>query len=166
MVIRDAVEQDLAAIVAIYNSTVSTQIVTADFEPVTVHSRLAWFASHSPNDRPLWVIEIDGTVAGWLGFQSFYGRPAYKRTVELSLYVSPDFRRRGIGRSLLEKAIETSPSLQITTLLGFIFASNQPSLKLFEQYGFEQWGYLPKVARFETSEQDLVIVGRRVDPGD
>ncbi|MGV0028633.1 N-acetyltransferase family protein [Phormidesmis priestleyi] len=166
MVIRDAVESDLAVIVAIYNSTVSTRIVTADFEPVTVESRLAWFASHRPNDRPLWVIEIDGAIAGWLGFQSFYGRPAYKGTVELSLYVSPDFRRRGIGRSLLEKAIETSPALQITTLLGFIFASNQPSLKLFEQYGFEQWGYLPRVAKFETGEQDLVIVGRRVNVED
>ncbi|KAM3097574.1 GNAT family N-acetyltransferase [Phormidesmis sp. 146-35] len=162
MGIRDAVESDLAAIVAIYNSTVSTRIVTADFEPVTVESRLAWFASHTPKDRPLWVMEIDGAIAGWLGFQSFYGRPAYQGTVELSLYVSPDFRRRGIGRSLLERAIEASPSLQITTLLGFIFAGNQPSLKLFEQYGFEQWGYLPGVAKFETSEQDLVIVGKRV----
>jgi phosphinothricin acetyltransferase len=163
MVIRDAVGNDLAAIVAIYNSTVPTQIVTADFEPVTVESRLPWFASHTPDDRPLWVMEIDNTVAGWLGFQSFYGRPAYKETVELSLYVSPDFRRRGIGRSLLEKAIEASPTLRITTLLGFIFAGNRPSLKLFEQYGFEQWGYLPRVAKFETSEQDLVIVGKKVN---
>ncbi len=52
-----------------------------------------------------------------------------------------------------------SPSLGIKTLLGFIFAHNQPSLRLFEQFGFQRWGYLPGVAEFETIPHDLVIVG-------
>lgn len=163
MLIRDAVEADLPAIVAIYNTTIPMQIVTADFAPITVESRLAWFHAHTPNERPLWVMEIEGEIAGWLGFQSFYGRPAYYSTAELSLYVSPSFRRRGIGRQLLERAIEISPTLNLTTLLGFIFADNQASLKLFRQYGFEQWGYLPKVAKFEKGEQDLVILGKRIE---
>lgn len=162
MIIRDATEADLPAIVAIYNSTIPTQLVTADLEPIAVESRLAWFQAHTPSDRPLWVMESDQTVAGWLGFQSFYGRPAYQATAELSLYVSPHFRRRGIGRQLLERAIAASPDLKLTTLLGFIFASNHPSLRLFQQYGFEQWGYLPKVARFEKGTQDLVIVGKEL----
>ncbi|NJK54015.1 MAG: N-acetyltransferase [Leptolyngbyaceae cyanobacterium SU_3_3] len=163
MVIRDAVEADLSAIVALYNSTIPTRIVTADIEPVSVESRLVWFHAHTATERPLWVMEIDGTIAGWLGFQSFYGRPAYRETVELSLYVASEFRRRGVGRRLLARAIAFSPSLQITTLLGFIFADNRPSIQLFQQYGFEPWGLLPGVAKFkETGEQDLVIVGRKV----
>lgn len=159
--IRDAVEADLPTIVTIYNAAIPCQIVTADFAPVTIESRLDWFLAHT-HDRPLWVMEINGTVAGWLGFRSFYGRPAYQSTAELSLYVHPDCQRMGIGRKLLGRAIEMAPALKIATLLGFIFADNHPSLKLFQQFEFEQWGYLPRVAKFDRGEQDLVILGRRI----
>ena len=68
----------------------------------------------------------------------------------------------GIGRKLLGQAIETAPTLKLATLLGFIFADNHPSLKLFQQFDFEQWGYLPGVAKFDKGEQDLVILGKRI----
>ncbi|MBW4691250.1 MAG: GNAT family N-acetyltransferase [Lyngbya sp. HA4199-MV5] len=160
MHIRDAVEADLATIVAIYNSTIACHTVTADLAPVTVESRLPWFRAHTADKRPLWVMDADNEVAGWLGFQSFYyGRSAYDIAAELSIYVSPAYRRQGIGQALLKQAIARSPSFHIKTLLGFIFAHNQPSLRLFEQFGFQQWGYLPGVAEFETIPRDLVIVG-------
>jgi phosphinothricin acetyltransferase len=53
--------------------------------------------------------------------------------------------------------------LGLKTLLGFIFGHNQPSLKLFSQYQFEQWGFLPLVADLGEKERDLVIMGRRVN---
>jgi phosphinothricin acetyltransferase len=159
--IRDAVEVDLPAIVAIYNSTIPSRIVTADVEPVTVESRSAWFHNRSSH-RPLWVIEIDDVIAGWLSVQSFYGRPAYSATAELSVYVSSDYRRQGIATELMEQAIVTSPSLDITTLLGFIFAENEPSVKLFKQFGFEQWGFLPDVAHFDAETRNLVILGKKI----
>jgi phosphinothricin acetyltransferase len=160
---RDATKADLPAIVEIYNSTIPYQTVTGDLQPVTVESRLEWFLAHSPDRRPLWVVEVGGQVIAWLGFQSFYGRPAYDTTAELSIYVSPDYRRKGIGRVLLQKAIAQSPSFGIKTLLGFIFADNVPSLILFEQFGFQRWGYLPKVADFGSTERDLVILGLRLN---
>ena len=160
--IRDAIEADLLSIVTIYNAAIPCQLVTADVEPVTPESRLDWFLAHTPHDRPLWVVEINDNIAGWLGFRSFYGRPAYQSTAELSLYVHPDYQRMGIGRKLLRRAIETAPTLKLATLLGFIFADNHPSLKLFQQFDFEQWGYLPRVAKFDRGEQDLVILGRRI----
>jgi len=164
MEIRNAVEADLPAIVAIYNTTIASRSVTADQEPVLVESRLEWFRSHTPARRPLWVVEFDGAVVGWLGFQSFYGRPAYDATVELSIYIDPHHRRKGIGRLLMRWAIAHCPSLGIKTLLGFIFASNQPSLTLFEQFGFQRWGYLPGVAAFDTGTNDLVILGLSISP--
>lgn len=162
MNIRDAVEADLPTIVAIYNAAIPCGIVTADTKPVSIASRLPWFQQHDPVSRPLWVAEMDGDIAGWLGFQSFYGRPAYQVTAEISLYVSPSYHRQGIGRHLLTTAIGQSPSLGIKTLLGFIFAANQPSLRLFEQLHFQKWGYLPAVAELNQIEQDLVIMGLRV----
>jgi phosphinothricin acetyltransferase len=163
MQIRSAVETDLPAIVAIYNMAIPCRIVTADLEPVSVESRLQWFQEHTPGKRPLWVAEVGGEVVGWLGLQWFYsGRPAYDATAELSIYINSAYQQQGIGQQLLEWAIQHCPALGITTLLGFIFADNKPSLRLFKKFGFEQWGCLPTVAKFEQRNQDLVIVGRRV----
>jgi L-amino acid N-acyltransferase YncA len=162
MHIRDATIEDLPAIVAIYNSTVPTRMVTADTEPVSVASRQKWFADHSPTRRPLWVAEEGGRVAGWLSFSSFYGRPAYDSTCEVSVYLAPEHRRRALGTRLLSRCIEHAPRIGVTTLLGFIFGHNELSLALFEKLGFQRWGHLPRVAVLDGVERDLIIVGRRV----
>ena len=159
---RLALRADLAQIVAIYNATVPSRQVTADTEPVPVESRIKWFEDHDPAHRPLWVAEVDGAVAAWLSYSAFYGRPAYNKTAELSVYVHEAFRNRGLGSYLLAQAIAHAPSIGLNTLLGFIFGHNEPSLRLFEKFGFAKWGELPKVASLDGVERDLVIVGRRV----
>jgi phosphinothricin acetyltransferase len=162
MLIRDATSLDLPAIVAIYNFTIPSRMVTADTQSVSVASREKWFAEHSPNRRPLWVAEENGVVVGWLSFSSFYGRPAYEATCEVSVYLAPDRQRRGLGTVLLRHAMSHAPHIHVTTLLGFIFGHNQPSLRLFEKLGFQRWGHLPRVALLDGVERDLVIVGWRV----
>lgn len=159
---RIARRDDLKEIVAIYNATIPSRQVTADLEPISDESRMSWFQEHTPEKRPLWVAEIDGAVAAWLSFSSFYGRPAYDSTAEISIYVAEIFRRHGLGAYLLNAAISAAPQLNINTLLGFIFGHNVPSLKLFERYGFDRWGLLPRVAALDGIERDLVIVGRRI----
>jgi L-amino acid N-acyltransferase YncA len=160
--ITDAEWDDLSSIVEIYNSTIPGRMVTADLETVTVASKHKWFEDHSPELRPIWVMKQDGRVIAWLSFQSFYGRPAYKATAEISIYIAATHQGRGLGGILLQKAIDACPELQITALVGFIFAHNQPSLKLLSKFGFTEWGYLPKVAKLDEVERDLVIVGRRI----
>lgn len=159
---RVALRADLSQIVEIYNSTISSRMVTADIEPVTVESRTPWFEEHTPTFRPLWVIEAEDQIAAWLSFSSFYGRPAYSKTVELSVYVHQAFRRRGFGTYLLTQAVIAAPALGLNTLMGFIFAHNEPSLRLFREHGFSRWGELPRVAVLDGVERDVVIVGRRV----
>jgi len=158
---RIAKREDLQQIVAIYNATIRSRVVTADIELVSVESRERWFEEHSPDFRPLWVVDVEGQIAGWLSFSSFYGRPAYDKTAELSVYVHADFRKRGIASYLLAQALVQAEGLGIDTLLGFIFAHNLTSLALFEKFGFARWGELPKVALLDGVERDLVIVGRR-----
>lgn len=159
---RIATRDDLAQNLEIYNSTIASRMVTADTEPVSVASRVPWFEEHSPERRPLWVCEEAGRLQAWLSFSSFYGRPAYRKTSEVSLYVHESFRRRGLGSYLLKNAVAHAPRIQVDTLLGFIFGHNAPSLALFERFGFSRWGTLPKVALLDGMERDLVIVGRRV----
>jgi L-amino acid N-acyltransferase YncA/predicted O-methyltransferase YrrM len=160
MIIRDAVEADLPAIVEIYNATVPTRMVTAELEPTTVEARLPWFREHSPEQYPFWVAESERRVIGWLDFKKFQPRSAYRGTAEVSIYVDEEFRGRGVGQQLLERAIGRAPSLGITALVGLIFGHNEPSLKLFQRLGFERWAFFPCVAQLDGIERDLVVMGR------
>lgn len=160
--IVDATLEDLDGIVAIYNSTIAGRMVTADTELVSVESRKPWFKEHSPDFRPLWVMKQGTEIIAWLSFQSFYGRPAYNGTAEVSIYVNEQCRGQGIGRILMEQALEGCERLNVKTLLGFIFGHNVPSLRLFEQFGFESWANLPRVAELDGVERDLIIMGKRV----
>lgn len=162
MKIRDAVEDDLPAIIKIYNAAVATRIATAQLEPVTLEQRRGWLKEHSADRHPFWVLEIDRQIAGWLTLKPFLPRCAYRGTAEVSVYVDQGFRRRGVARTLMAEAISRAPSLQINAMVGLIFAHNEPSLKLFAQLGFEKWGSLPRVARLDDVERDLTIMGRRV----
>ncbi|RQO38539.1 N-acetyltransferase [Herminiimonas sp. KBW02] len=159
---RLATLDDLPAIVAIYNSTIPSRQVTADIEPVTVVSRHAWFLEHTPDQRPIWVMEEQGRILGWLSYSNFHARAAYAATVELSIYLHEDARGKGLGAYLLQEAMAYAPKLGIHTLVGLIFGHNLPSLKLFERHGFERWANMPRVATLDGVERDLVIVGKRI----
>jgi L-amino acid N-acyltransferase YncA len=164
MPIRDAQPDDLARIVEIYNASIPGRLATADTEPVSVAARQAWFREFNPEARPLWVVEATpgGPIEGWLGLRSFYGRPAYRATVEVGVYIDPQRQRAGHARALLAHAIAAAPALGVRTMLGFIFAHNTPSLALFGAAGFAPWGRLPGVAELDGVERDLAILGRRV----
>jgi phosphinothricin acetyltransferase len=162
MIIRDASEADLPAIIEIYNAAIRGRVSTAQLDEVSVEQRLPWFHEHSPESHPLWVAELDGAIAGWFSFHSYIKRAAYGGTAEVSVYVNEKSRRRGVGKALLEKAIADSPRLKLTGLIGNIFAHNTSSLRLFQRMGFERWGFLPRVARVDGIERDLVVMGRHV----
>lgn len=163
LIFRDATLSDLPEIVAIYNSTIASRLVTADTEPVSVESRLPWFEAHSPTKRPLWFVEDDkNTTIGWVSFQSFYGRPAYDATVEISIYLAESQRGKGFGKQVLQHAIDVAPDYGINTILGFIFSHNTRSICLFEDFDFEEWGHLPFVANLDGVERSLMIFGLRI----
>lgn len=161
---RYATENDLPKIVAIYNSTVQTRLSTADTKEVSVNSKRDWFKNHSFDKRPIFVHEIVDEIVAWVSFESFYGRPAYDHTAEISIYIASEFRRKDLGRQLLQEAIELTPSLGIKNLLGYIFSHNDPSLRLFRSFGFEEWGKLPNIAEMDGKEYSLSIMGKRINP--
>jgi len=164
MIIRNASEADLPAIVDIFNTAIRGRISTAQLDSVSVEDRLPWFRQHSAKSYPLWVAEINGEIVGWLSFHTFIARQAYHCTAEIGVYVKEKSRRIGVARALVEKAIAHSHSLGIKALVGCIFGHNEPSLALFEQLGFERWGFLPRIAQVDEIARDLIIVGRHVDP--
>lgn len=162
--LRYATEQDLPAITAIYNSIIPSRMVTADLEPQTVEARKPWLAAHNSKNRPAWVLveKAGGTVVGWMSFDTFFARAAYDGTVMVAIYLAETHRKRGLGRQLLQYALEAAPKYGIHSLLGYIFGHNAPSLALFEKLGFQRWAHLPQIAILDGTERDLIIVGRRV----
>jgi L-amino acid N-acyltransferase YncA len=162
MTIRHAVATDLPAVVEIYNASIPGRMATADTSPVSVQQREEWFRGFDPASRPLWVLEEEGRVAGWLGLRSFYGRPAYHRTVESAVYVAPSRQRRGVARQLLAHGLGQCPALGIGNVLAFVFAHNHPSIRLFQEHGFSQWGLLPGVCEMDGIERDVAILGLKL----
>ncbi|MEG0698308.1 MAG: N-acetyltransferase family protein [Algoriella sp.] len=163
LIYRDAKRSDLEKITEIYNSTFASRLVTADTEPVSVESKIKWFEEHSPEKRPLWVIEDElNEIVGWVSFQSFYGRPAYDATVEISIYLDSNQRGKGLGKQVLGYCIDKAPEFGIKTILGFVFSHNEPSIRLFKHFGFEEWANFPNIATLDDIERSLTILGKRV----
>ncbi|MFD1671086.1 GNAT family N-acetyltransferase [Agrilactobacillus yilanensis] len=151
---------DLPEIVAIYNQSIPGHLATADLKPVTVASKQAWFQAYNPAQRPLWLMKVDGQTAGWVGLESFYGRPAYYKTAEISIYIANDYQHLGLGQQALTFVSTELQRLNLETLVAYIFSHNKPSQALFQKNGFERWGHLPEVALMADQHRSLDIWGR------
>lgn len=162
MGLRHATEHDLPRIVEIYNAAISTKRSTADTEEVTAASLREWFRKHIPERRPLLVCARADEIVAWMSFEDFYGRPAYQHTAELSIYIAPEWQGRRLGRELLCEAEQRAPALGIRSLVGYVFAHNEPSMRLLRVFGFQEWGRLPDVAEMGGHEYSLCIMGKRL----
>lgn len=161
---RNAELSDLEKIVQIYNSTIASRMVTADVEEVSVESKQKWFDDHNAETRPLWVVEDqEDQIIGWVSFSSFHERAAYSGTVEVSIYLDESSRGKGYGKTILQYCIDNAGKFGVNNLVALIFLHNEPSLKLFRYFGFEDWGNLPNVAILDGVERSLVILGKRID---
>ncbi len=163
MNIRIALISDLPEIVEIYNQSIPSFQSTADMDPVTVRDRRAWFDKHSPDHYPLFVAEISSQIAGWCSISPYReGRRALFQTAEISFYIHDSFKRQGVASMLIEHAMACCPSIGVKNLFGILLEVNSASLSLLEKHGFEEWGYLPRVADFDGSECGQYIYGKRI----
>ncbi|MCH3904346.1 MAG: GNAT family N-acetyltransferase [Lactobacillus sp.] len=163
MQFRLAQHSELPQIVHIYNEIIPSRLATADLEPVSVADREAWFNSFTQT-HPLWVILNDAQeIIGWVGLEPFYGRPAYEHTAEISIYIDEKGRHQGVGTAAISFVEQQVKQLGISAIVCYIFGHNQPSLKLFEKFNYQEWGRLPRVAELDGQQRDLVIMGKRYD---
>ncbi len=160
--IRLATLADLPRIVDIYNQAIAARNVTADMVPFTVEQRLDWFQVHTPEAYPICVCEQDGQVLGWLSVSPYRGRPALRRTAEVSYYVDYGHHGGGIGSALLAHALADAPRLGKKVYIAILLERNTGSIRLLEKFGFERWGYLPEVAEFDGQLCGQFYYGRRV----
>jgi L-amino acid N-acyltransferase YncA len=164
MDIRTAKLEDLEMMVEIYNQAIAAGKRTADITPVTTNDRVKWFEEHMPERYPILAAEKGGSIVGYLTISAYRpGRMALRHTAEVSYYIHFKHHHQGIASGLLQEAINISPSLQVRTLLAIVIESNQTSIRVLEKYGFERWGYLPRVAEFDGDEVGHLYYGLRVE---
>lgn len=146
MIIRKAQINDLEELLEIYNYEVTYGIATFDIEPKSLEEWRIWFREHSTEHHPLYVAEIDGHIGGYATLSPYREKEAYDSTVELSLYVSPDYRRRGIAKKLMESAIRHArENARIHTIISVITSDNEVSIRLHRKFGFAYSGTLREV---------------------
>jgi len=144
--VRPAKLNDLNAITEIYNEAILTTVASFDIEPKTDAEQRVWFANHG-SKRPILVAELDGIVVGWAALSEWSDRCTYSDTVEISIYVKEEFRRRGIGRRLLEAIIEEGEKVGLHTVIARITQGNDESIHLHKSVGFEHIGVMREVGR-------------------
>ncbi len=142
--IRYATENDLEAILAIYNDAILNTTAVYTYKAKTLEDRELWFQTKQKEGYPLWVYEHDGKVVGYATYGSFRSSPAYKYTIEHSVYVHKDFRKHGFGKALLETIIKDANTKGYATIVAGIDASNTKSIHLHEKFGFVLSGIVHK----------------------
>ena len=163
MKIRTAQSGDLPVIVEIYNQAVRFNRFTADLAPVGVMDRQEWFDQHRPEKYPIFLVEIDQKVVGWCSLSSYRpGRMALRYTAEISCFIDQYYWRQGLAKALMAQALDCCPRLGIKNLLAIVLEWNQPSIQLLTRMGFQQWGFLPRVADFDGKECGHLYYGRRI----
>jgi L-amino acid N-acyltransferase len=165
---RDATDDDLPAILAIYNDVIlTTDAVWAD-DPVGLDDRRAWLELRHSLGYPVLVAADDtgngdDTVLGFASFGDFRSFPGYRRTVEHSIHVTASARGRGIGSILLPVLIERARALGKHVMVGAIDGRNDGSVRFHERFGFQLVGRMPQIGMKGGRWLDLVLVQRRLD---
>jgi phosphinothricin acetyltransferase len=144
--IRASNENDIAAIAAIYSHHVRHGTGSFEIEPPGEAEIARRRAAVLERGLPYLVAEIDGVVAGYAYAGAYRPRPAYRFTVENSVYVHPEMQGRGVGRALMARLIEASQLAGARQMVAVIGDSgNTASIRLHEHFGFHHVGILKNV---------------------
>lgn len=146
MEIRIAQEGDVPYLLDIYNYEVLHGEATFDINPRTLSERLDWYYAHNVGNHPLIVAVEDGHAVGYACLSPYRVKEAYAATVELSVYVHKDYRKRGIARKLMLHILSMArEDNRIHTVISVITGGNQASVHLHEELGFLHCGTIKEV---------------------
>lgn len=165
--LRAATDRDVPRLTAIYAHHVRTGLASFEIDPpddAEVARRLADVAARG---LPYLVAEADGRVVGYAYAAPYRLRPAYRYTLEDSVYVDPGCAGRGIGRRLLERLVSEAAARGYRQMIAVIGDSaNRPSIALHEACGFARVGLLPAVGLKFGRWVDSVLMQRALGAGD
>jgi phosphinothricin acetyltransferase len=145
LLIRDATEADLPAILDIYNDAVANTTAIWNDNLVDLQNRQEWFAARLARGFPVLVAEQNGAIAGYAAYGDWRAFEGFRHTVEHSVYVHKDHRGSGIGRLLMQALVETARERKVHVMIACIEAGNAASIRLHESLGFRVAGTFREV---------------------
>ena len=157
MRLRPATPADAEATAAIYNDEVLHSTVTFDLVTRTVEEQEAWLDARS-GALEVVVAEVDGVVAGFASLSAYKDRPAYRTTVEDSVYVHRDHRGTGVGRALLAEIIDVAENRGFHSVIARIVGGHDASIGLHRSLGFDHVGVEREVGRKFGRWLDVVVM--------
>jgi phosphinothricin acetyltransferase len=165
--LRPSTDADVPAIAAIYGHHVRTGLASFEIVPPTEDEIARRRQEVLKRGLPFIVAELDGTVVGYAYASPYRPRPAYRSTLEDSIYIHPDHTRKGIGRLLLQELIDDCQAKGYRQMVAVIGDSgNAPSIGLHQAFGFEHAGTL-RSAGFKFGRWvDTVLMQRALGNGD
>jgi len=143
--VRDARENDLQAILDIYNDAILNTTAVYSEKPHTLEMRSIWYKERIDNSFPVFVAQADGEVVGFSSFGHFRVWPCYRYTVEISVYVEASHRGKGIGKLLIPPLITRAREMNMHAVIAGINADNEVSLKLHQGLGFIEIAHFKEV---------------------
>ena len=144
MTIRPATEGDLVEILRIYNHAVEHTTAVFEYRPHTIEMRREWFRAKQAASLPVLVADEAG-VRGFATYGPFRAWPAYKYSVEHSVYVDPAVHRRGIGSALVGAVLHEARARDLHVVMAGITSDNGVSLRLHDRLGFKEVAHIPEV---------------------
>lgn len=160
--VRLARASDAEAIRSIYNAEVLGSTFVFDLVPRTLAEQLAWLDEHSGAWPAIVAVEAGDRVVGFGSLSPYRPRPAYRTTVEDSVYVRADARGQGIGRLLLSELVSLAAIGGFHAVIGRIVGANQASIALHQACGFENIGLEREVGRKFGRWLDVAVMQRLV----
>lgn len=160
MKIRDATEEDLPAVLGIYNDVVATSTAIYTEVPATLADRQAWWQSRVAQGYPVLVSADETGIVGFASFGDFRAWPCYRFTVEHSVHVRSDRRGRGVGEMLMRSLIPRATGLGKHVLIAGVDGENAASLRFHERLGFERVAHFKQVGFKFGRWLDLVFLQR------
>ncbi|HYW44213.1 MAG TPA: GNAT family N-acetyltransferase [Bryobacteraceae bacterium] len=144
--VRTATEADITAITGIYSYYVHNSAATFETDPPGAEEMVRHWSELTGRGFPYIVADLDGQVSGYAYASPWRARPAYRYTVEDSVYVHRDFAGRGLGRLLLSRLIELCGARGYRQMIAVIGGrGNAASIRLHETSGFRRVGVLEEV---------------------
>ena len=153
---------DAEAIRTIYNREVVGSTVTFDLVPRSLEDQEAWLDEHSGAHPAVVAVDDHGRVCGFGSLSPYRPRPAYRTTVEDSIYVDPDYQGQGVGKGLLMELVRLAESHGFHALIGRIVGGHEASIGLHQACGFEQIGVERQVGRKFGKWLDVVLMQRLI----
>jgi L-amino acid N-acyltransferase YncA len=145
-VIQCSAKVHAPAVLDILNEAIAHSTALYEYQARTPQNVRAWFAEKRAGQFPVIGMEQAGALLGFATYGTFRARAAYKYTVEHSVYVHKDHRKRGIGKALMLELIAVARQQQYHVLVGGIDVSNEASARLHERLGFTHAGTIRQAA--------------------